>query len=305
MLDEKVVRRGEVWWVKSMGSFGHEYGAGRPGVVISGDKGNETNPTVIIAYTTTEKKPPMPINVRVMIDKVPNVVLCNAVNTVDKARLNRKMWTLTDSEMVRVGGGLAVAQCIPQYQKPNPMISETKQEDPDVAAMKMEIDMWRRMYEKTMDQLVELRVETVIARRIERMAEPVLEPVVLEPEVSEIPVEKPVIKHALVEPDTGVDDEPEEPKKPKAEWDGVKVNVNTVPTATELKRRTGMGYRTAAEIVKVRDEVGKYEKLDDLLALDHFGNTSMKRYGHMLTVADEEPAEEPVGEPTEKKNSQE
>lgn len=73
-------------------------------------------------------------------------------------------------------------------------------------------------------------------------------------------------------------------KKSKVVWDGVKVNVNTVATITELMRRTGLCQRTASEIIRHREQFGDYEKLDDLTNLQSFGKIAMKRYGHMLEV---------------------
>lgn len=83
------------------------------------------------------------------------------------------------------------------------------------------------------------------------------------------------IVSALVEPDAG-----HEAEEPASE----KVNVNTVKTASEIKRRTGMDMKAACEIINHRKSVGRYEKIEDLLALKKFGETSMKRYGHLLEV---------------------
>lgn len=61
-----------------------------------------------------------------------------------------------------------------------------------------------------------------------------------------------------------------------------KVNVNTA-TVEELKS-VGLSVKTAQEIRAWRNKHGNFDKLDDLLALKHFGNTCMKRYGHRLEV---------------------
>ena len=286
MLEEKVVLRGDVWWISAGTSSDWEQNFGRPAVVISGDVGNERMPMVMVAFvTTSSQRKPSPIYPKIVFPEGERRVLCNQVYTVDKSRLDRKICTLTESEMVRVGGALAVAMCIPQYPK-NPQIEKSGSED--TMSLRCEVDMWRKMYEKTMDQLVELRINTTIARLTDRAMEPVLEPVLSE----EAP--KSVFKSALPEPDLGYEEESnnEEKTRPtskqrvrnKVEWDGVKVNVNTVKTATELKNRTGMAMHTAVEIVRTRKIVGAYEKLEDLLALDKFGEIAMKRYGHMLEV---------------------
>ena len=181
-----------------MDSFGHEWGAGRPAVIVSGDAGNRTCPTVIVAYTTTQKKPSMPIHVRVKIDGVPNVIMCNAVRHVDKELLERKIWTLTESEMIRVGGALAVAMCIPQYPAKT-VVEPPKQTADDTVALRCERDMWQRMYETVLNQLVEMRVNADLARAEAKapvMEEPVIEDEsVVEPApvVGRVPVERGVV----------------------------------------------------------------------------------------------------------------
>lgn len=303
--------RGEVYWICLDDSVGGEERTGRPAVVISTNGLNAQNDTVTVAYLSKQGFAAATRPSIVDPKGGRQRVLCDQLRTIDKSRLNRYMHTLSGDEMIRVEGALActLGLPVPKGKGKEAPAAVQKQEDKDLAAMKLEIDMWRRMYEKTMDQLVELRVNAAVARLTERAMEPVLEPVVPEPEEPEEVPEPKVVKHGLVEPDTGVEEEsaPEEPeqkpKKPKVEWDGVKVNINTVASGRELMRRTGMAQRTAQEIIKVRDTIGKYEKIDDLLALDHFGNLSMKRYGHMLTVEDEEPTEDVP--PTEKKNSPE
>jgi len=102
---------------------------------------------------------------------------------------------------------------------------------------------------------------------------------IMEPKLRCIPVkaEEPPVE-------VKVDEPPKQEKKPKVEWNGVKVNINTVETITQLQERTGMCQRTASEIIRHREEFGNYEKVDDLLNLKSFGGIAMKRYGHMLEV---------------------
>lgn len=61
-----------------------------------------------------------------------------------------------------------------------------------------------------------------------------------------------------------------------------KVNINTA-TVEELKS-VGLSTKTAQEIRAWRNKHGNFDKLDDLRALKYFGNTCMKRYGHLLEV---------------------
>ena len=80
----------------------------------------------------------------------------------------------------------------------------------------------------------------------------------------------------------------EEPKVPEVtpivvvEENARKVNVNKA-SMKELVD-IGLNKRSAQNIVSHRKKNGDYSKLEDLLNLEHFGNTCMKRYGHLLEV---------------------
>lgn len=105
-----------------------------------------------------------------------------------------------------------------------------------------------------------------------------------------VPVEPKKVEEKPTEPK-----KPEQPKEPGkrgprksagilANWDGVKINVNKVETATELREKTGLSDQACREILKHREQFGDYEKLEDLTNLKWFGDITMKRYGHMLEV---------------------
>lgn len=256
------ILRGEVYWVCLDDSVGYEEKTGRPGVVISANGLNEKEGKVTIAYTSKQgfALPTCPSIVDPQGGRMR--VLCDQLRTVDKSRLSRYMFTLEKSELIRVTGALACALCIPVPK--NDSKSIPPENDDKITSLRCEADMWRRMYEKVMDQLVEIRVASDNVRK-----------------------EKTVVKSALVEPDAGYEDKvvpTKKPKKEKSTWNGIKVNVNTVSTADELTRLTGICSRTAGEIVRTRKIVGPYKSVEDLLALESFGKIAMKRYGHMLEV---------------------
>ncbi len=258
--------RGEVYWVCLDDSIGGEERTGRPGLVVSADGLNEKNESVTIAFLSKQGFP-APTRPSIADPKGGRSrVLCDQLRTVDKSRLTKYMYTADDSEIIRITGALACTLCIPT---PKPEVKTDT--DDKFASLRCEAEMWRRMYEKTMDQLVELRVNAIVADRTKTM------------EVAPKTTREIVKKTALVEPDPGYEEEPA-PQKKKTEWDGVKVNINTVKTGKELKQKTGMAMHAASEIIRVRNAVGAYEKVEDLLALEHFGERSMAKYGHMLEV---------------------
>lgn len=278
------ILRGEVYWVSIDDSIGDEEKTGRPAVVISGNGLNEKQNTVVVAFLSlsgfaSASRPSIsgPGGKR-------RRVLCDQIRTVDKSRLTKYESKLDESELIRVTGALAAVMNIPLAVSKKEV---PKYQDDELPALKAELDMWKRMYTLTMDQLVELRVGAAVNERMKAKENPPIE---------ETPVITPKnpIKKGLVEPDLGYEEDPLPPKKPvspkkttspkKVEWNGVKVNINTVESWQKLKERTGMSRLAATEIVKTRKIVGNYQKVEDLLALENFGETCMKRYGHMLEV---------------------
>ena len=178
------VLRGEVYWVSLDNTVGSEIQTGRPAVVVSGDKANEVLSTVIVAFMSTQSKP-APTNVSINLNGELNRVICNQIRTIDKQRLTRYVGKLSNSELVRVTGALACALCIPLATK-----QPEKEEDPEKIALKAECDMWKRLYDVTMTQLVEIKMNTDLARRMEEEYEPELESVE-EPDIE--PEEQPKV----------------------------------------------------------------------------------------------------------------
>lgn len=181
------VLRGEVYWVSIDNTVGSEIQTGRPAVIVSGDKANEVLPTVIVAFVSTQSRP-APTNVSINLNGEFNRVICNQIRTIDKQRLTRYVGKLSNSELVRVTGALAGALCIPLATK-----QLEKEEDPEKIALKAECDMWKRLYDVTMTQLVEVKMNADLARRMEEEYEPELESVE-EPEPESEPEEQPKVE---------------------------------------------------------------------------------------------------------------
>jgi mRNA interferase MazF len=236
------ILRGEVYWVCVDDSVGSEQQTGRPALIISGDKSNEKNPTVIVAYLTTGGFGNYS-SVSVNYVGKPERVLCNQVRTIDKQRLTRYMGKLSEPEMRRVSGGLAVCMCIRTDVGAYDDVFE-KEDNEEVIALKAELEMWKRSYDIAMTQLVELKVSSDIAMRMARR-----EPVVKEVEIKVLPKveESPVVKEP--EPPKQPEPDPEEPER---------VEINTC-TAEDLKR-CGCTEVVAKTIVAGRP----YMEVDDL-----------------------------------------
>lgn len=282
------ILRGEVYWVSVDDSVGSEIQTGRPAVVISGNKANELLPTVIIAYITSQGKP-SPSNVSIRFNGEPRRVLCNQLRTIDKQRLTRYELTLDEPEMIRVTGALACSMCIPLATA----MKKESVEDPEKTALKAECDMWKRLYNVTMDQLVEIKMTSELALRMGAYEDvPELEPVE-EPE--------PVVEES-------------EPEQPKVEFEPEPelTDINTCSYA-DLKH-LGFAMNIAMAIIEGRP----YKSIHDLRKLN--GMTSIMYQlvekkiccnpvveeepvveEPVVEIPVEEPVEEPVVEPLEEK----
>lgn len=62
-----------------------------------------------------------------------------------------------------------------------------------------------------------------------------------------------------------------------------KINLNTA-TIAELMTLPGIGEKKAGEIVNYRETVGPFEKVEDLLRIDGFGEKTIDRFYDLITV---------------------
>lgn len=156
------VFRGEVYWVCLDDSKGSEQMTGRPAVIISGNGANEKMDTVIVAYLTSQWKYGTSA-VPVLVNGEKNFVMCNQLRTVSRQRLIKYVCTLSVEEMKRVGGGLAIAVCVPQSSVTTP-----KPENTDKTALQVERDTYKLLYEKVLEQLVDLKLNADLNEKMDQ-----------------------------------------------------------------------------------------------------------------------------------------
>lgn len=166
---EQEIKRGDVWWVSLDDSFGHEMQTGRPGLVVSADGLNAKTSTVVIAYLTSSDTTSFPSKVRVYFNGKMNAVLCNQLRTIDQSRFTKYVTTLSEEDMRRVMGALAVTFCIPYGGAPAsaPPAKNDAKNTSDVVALQVELDLLRKQYDIVLEKLVEKRVSEDIAKRTE------------------------------------------------------------------------------------------------------------------------------------------
>ena len=94
------VKRGDIFYVDLSPVKGSEQAGRRPVIVIQNNIGNEYAPTVIIALLTTRRlSKEYPTNVFIKKGaaglKEDSIVLLSQIRTIDKARLERKLGSLS------------------------------------------------------------------------------------------------------------------------------------------------------------------------------------------------------------------
>lgn len=109
-------KRGELWWIDWHPSRGSEQRGRRPSLIIQADDAND-NPRyrlTIAASLTTRDRPE--VMTRVRIDPTlenglqrTSYVMCEQILTIDRDRLDGKIGSISDVEMVAVDDGLLIA----------------------------------------------------------------------------------------------------------------------------------------------------------------------------------------------------
>lgn len=238
------VKRGEVYYLKFNDAIGSEQSVGRPAVVVSSDKGNETSPVVIVCYLTKQKKG-CDTNVPVVVKKAQGWVLCNQIFVADKSRLINPIQTLTKEEMSRVDEGLKEALGL--------ISEEETKEDPRIEILRLqnELTTYRMLYDMALKNYTELK-----------FAKDTVPPVVM----SKM---EPVVAKA-------------EPVVEKKEDSIHKVNINIC--GWKDLADIGVPKSVTYSVTGTRKKLGRFETVDELLLCDRFTERHLEKFRDKLEV---------------------
>lgn len=104
-MEDRNVRRGDIYHADLDPVFGSEQGGYRPVLVIQNNIGNKYSPTVIVAAITSKEKMKLPTHIAVPemegLEK-DSVVLLEQLRTLDKRRLENYVCTLNRVEMEKI-----------------------------------------------------------------------------------------------------------------------------------------------------------------------------------------------------------
>lgn len=211
--------RGEMYDILFGDGLAGEMAAHRPGIIVSSDRGNSTNPSVLMIYTTTTTtaNKQISVNHEFNMNGWRNYALCNQIVTVNKNRIKKFYGKLPKWDMDKIDDCLKEAMSLDyvdetalkakdaEIKSRDVLIGDLKNEvagvkatvekkDEEIASLKMEIEMWQKCYGRCMDMLVATKVNADLSRRVEKLPEQPKEPAkVIDPEepVLNVPV-KPV-----------------------------------------------------------------------------------------------------------------
>ena len=172
--DKRSVERGDIFYVESVyQNEGSEMRAGRPAIIVSNNKCNETSPVVEVVYLTTRDKNMLPTHVDIRSGTKPSTALCEQIDSVAKTRLGDFMASCTDNEMMNIDIALAISlglelgspkEVIKEVvvEKPVEVVKEVIVEKPAPAADSGELvkamaerDIYKQMYQDLLAKLME------------------------------------------------------------------------------------------------------------------------------------------------------
>lgn len=120
-MEERIIRRGDIYHADLNPIFGSEQGGYRPVLVIQNNIGNQYSPTVIVAAITSRPKTKLPTHVPLKgikgLEK-DSVVLLEQVRTIDKKRLDNFVGTLSSQVMLKVDAALRASTGMKKLDKP-------------------------------------------------------------------------------------------------------------------------------------------------------------------------------------------
>lgn len=144
MMEERKMLRGEVYYIRYDNSIGSEQSIGRPCLIVSSQKGIDSSPVVQVVFLSTQFKMGS-VNVPLYSMSRKSYAVCNQLNTLDKSRFDTLMGKVTDEEMIEVDKALKVVLGL----------TDKTREPRDYVELKIELDLYKAMYGRTLEKLVE------------------------------------------------------------------------------------------------------------------------------------------------------
>lgn len=120
------IKRGEIYYIQSYGNeCGSEQRAGRPAIIVSNDKGNQSSSTVEVVYLTTQPKHDLPTHVVIRATGKESIALCEQVHTVAVERVGDYCGECSKNEMQSVDIALLVSLSLDNFAPVEKVVERT------------------------------------------------------------------------------------------------------------------------------------------------------------------------------------
>jgi len=89
-MSQRIIKSGEIYWIKLDPTIGKEINKTCPGLIISNNQQNEYSPLIIIIPVTSDLERIYPFEVVINLKESKGKILTNQVRSLDKSRLGKK-----------------------------------------------------------------------------------------------------------------------------------------------------------------------------------------------------------------------
>lgn len=299
-------QRGDIYYIDYSNATGSEQRVGRPGLIVSSDQGNSTNPTVLIVYLSTkEQHARLPINVEVSCMSRRSWVLCNQIFCVDKSRCKDYKATVSAEEMRDIDRALAESLGLPYAVVTDPDSEKKLRAALDEKLhIEVERDYYKRLYEVALERLVGRKLEEDIPAKPEipkskapqgkdTAAVAVDLNSCTPAELKRLGIREEVIARIIsarpykavsdLRTVSGVTSIMYKQLEHRLCVGNVLVNINTA-SKEELVSALGISDATCQNIVVYRKKHGNFSSVDELLNVPRFGKQCLARCRGKVTV---------------------
>lgn len=262
-------KRGEVYWVQYRDSDALGISQmGRPAIIVSENKINDTSTVLEVVYLTTQDhKVDRNICPQIKSTGRTSFAKCEQINVVSVSSFGKYIATLTQGEMSAVNKALMICLGLSTGNgDPDAWEDERRELEEEISSLKTQLshrsgdttsitverDMWKKMYEKALEMLVEKNI--VSAKEPEKRVV-----IASEPEAGKR-------VETVIEP-----------------MSMVKVNINTA-SAKEIATVVGCGLTSAYSITGYRQKNGDYVCLEELRDVKNLPKSFLEKYGERLTI---------------------
>lgn len=93
--------------------IGSEQKAGRPGIIVSNEMNNKHSDCLEVVMLTTKQKKSLPTHVDIDSSTYPSIALCEQIKTYSKLRMGDYLGMVTATELAEIDNALAISLSLP------------------------------------------------------------------------------------------------------------------------------------------------------------------------------------------------